>query len=701
MGSWGHGGARLDPVQVAAAAAELAVPHYCTSCIFAAAAPGATAASFQPTLNLLTSIVLVYGTTSALRGYCFSILNNRMTKRLRSQLFAALVRRETGFFDATETGTLTSRLQADCQAMTKCVATNLNIAMRNMMQAIACGVAALQVAEEVLSLSRVVGLRQATGYGLFVGSGHITCYSTKVVALTLGCALVLQGSLTAEQLTNYIFYVEFVTYASLSACDEIVEVLEALGASERVVDLLDQPPAPQVQSGKVLPSWSGRVQLCDLSFAYPTRPDTAALTAINLELQPGKLVALVGLSGSGKTSLVALLQRLYDPTSGSILIDGTDLRELDAGWYRSQLGVVNQEPRLFGTTVRDNIAYGCPGVGHQEVVAAAKEANAHAFIQALPQGYDTLITDRLLSGGQKQRVALARALVRKPRLLVLDEATSALDAESEAQVQAALDAAMAARNRTVVVIAHRLSTVRNADTTVVMDKGRIVEVGTHSELVQQRGIYYHLISRQQGHVEPAAGLSSQGAGELPGQGQQDVLPALHLPGRTPAALPGSTLGDGQAKGGGQGDGWTAAAEAQMGWSSTLLTTDESFLADHLQGTTSSDEGMGGGSEPRWGGDGGPAYNSQGQEGWEGGSHGHHRRHGMSPEPSEPDSQLLVAAAAAVTAENELASKVLGSQGEAIAFALGGSRSMLRARTLGVLVARGGGMPTGKVLTQVL
>lgn len=549
---------------VCAALAELTVPHFATKCIFTAAKEGANVASYSGYLKLLSGIIIVYGITSALRGYCFSIINNRMTMRLRSQLFHSLVMREVAFFDSTEVGTLTSRLQSDTQAMTKCIATNLNIAARNMLQAVG-GVVYLavlsptmciatlavcvllwaitlaygayarrtqrvlldtlaagnQVAEEVLSLSRIVrtfgteshegarygnwlsrlyavGLRQATGYGLFVATGHIACYMTKVVALFLGCHLVLQGALTAEQLTNYIFYVEFVTYASLSACDEVVEVAEALGASERVMAFLDAKPAPQVASGRTLTEFKGHMELKDVSFRYPSRPNNIALSNVSLRFEPGNLVALVGLSGSGKTTLVALLQRLYDPDEGIVLVDGTDLREIDAGWYRAQIGVVSQEPRLFSMSVADNIAYGCPRpVTRAEVEDAASQANAYHFCRSLPHGFDTVVTDRLLSGGQKQRIALARALVRRPKFLILDEATSALDAESEAQVQGALDAAMAARDRTVIVIAHRLSTVRNADVTVVMDKGSVAEIGTHDSLVQQGGLYHNLVARQQ------------------------------------------------------------------------------------------------------------------------------------------------------------------------------------------------------------
>ncbi|MEW5305275.1 MAG: hypothetical protein WDW36_007827 [Sanguina aurantia] len=521
--------------QVLAAACELAIPAYATKAIFSAALMAGDE-GYKSSLKMLVALVAGYSISACLRGFCFSLLNIRMTRRLRTQLFAAIIRRPVSFFDQTEVGQLTSRLQADCQAMSKSIATNLNIILRNGLQCLG-GIGYLHkvsqdvlacsntVAEEVMGLNRIVrtfgtenveekryeswldrlyhvGLRQSTGYGLFVASGHITIYATRVAALIAGCSMVVQGALTAEQLTQFIFYVEFVTYASLNVCDEYTELMEALGASERVVKLLDEKPAVQISAGAVPATFSGRVELKGVSFSYPTRPDAVALNNVSISLTPGQLTALVGLSGSGKTTVVALLQRLYDPGQGAVLVDGVDLRTLDAGWYRSHVGVVSQEPRLFASTVAANISYGCQGlnaVSRAEVEHAAKLSNAYDFIMRLPQGFDTPVTDKLLSGGQKQRIALARALVRpQMKLLVLDEATSALDAESESQVQGALDAAMRdeSLSRAVVVIAHRLSTVRKADVIIVMDRGQVIEEGSHDQLLQQRGAYFRLVQRQ-------------------------------------------------------------------------------------------------------------------------------------------------------------------------------------------------------------
>jgi ABC-type multidrug transport system fused ATPase/permease subunit len=311
-------------------------------------------------------------------------------------------------------------------------------------------------------------------------------------------------------------YVDFVVSASLAVCDQWGPVMEALGASERVISYLDAPAAPQIASGKPLPAFSGQVEFKDVSFRYPTRQEVLSLNQVSLTLQPGRLVALVGLSGSGKSTLVALLQRLYDANSGSILVDGKDITEVDAGEYRRQIGVVPQDPHLLSMSIADNIAYGLEedGVSMDDIEAAAKMANAHDFIMAFPRGYRTMVTDKLLSGGQRQRIALARALVRNPRLLILDEATSALDATSEAQVQSALDRAMKETTRSCLVIAHRLVTVRNAHDILVMDRGQIVEQGSHDSLVAQGGIYAKMVARQTGgglasNIDPTDSEESQ------------------------------------------------------------------------------------------------------------------------------------------------------------------------------------------------
>jgi ABC-type multidrug transport system fused ATPase/permease subunit len=247
------------------------------------------------------------------------------------------------------------------------------------------------------------------------------------------------------------------------------------------------------------PPITGNIEFRDVCFSYPIRTEDPVLSGFNLSLKAGETCALVGTSGSGKSSVGALLSRLYDPTSGEIVLDGHDIRTIDPHWLRSKIGVVSQEPSLFAVSVRDNIIYGDPTKSEADVLAAAEASGTSRFLSSFPDGLDTMVGERgvQLSGGQKQRVAIARALLKDPPILVLDEATSALDSESEAVVQEALDALMKSRTRTTLVIAHRLSTIKHADKIVVLDGGQIVEQGTHEELIRQGTLYPKLYQRQQ------------------------------------------------------------------------------------------------------------------------------------------------------------------------------------------------------------
>jgi len=238
----------------------------------------------------------------------------------------------------------------------------------------------------------------------------------------------------------------------------------------------------------------GKIKFTDVNFTYPTRKENPVLKGINLTLKPGQIVALVGPSGGGTSTVVGILERFYDPDSGSVSLDGHDIRNLDPAWYRSQMGYVAQEPVLFACSIKENIAFGNEQVTQEQIEWAAKQANAYEFI--LEKGFDALVGERgvRLSGGQKQRVAIARALILNPKILILDEATSALDAHSEGEVQTAIDKAM--ENRTVLVIAHRLSTVKKASKIVVIDNGQVVDQGTHEELLSKGGIYKKLVNRQ-------------------------------------------------------------------------------------------------------------------------------------------------------------------------------------------------------------
>ncbi len=321
-------------------------------------------------------------------------------------------------------------------------------------------------------------------------------YGATTLVLWYGGHLVVAGRMTLGGLTSFLVYTMFVAFALGGMGDLWAEFMRAIGAAERVFDLLERAPAMALSGGLEPDAVEGKLELQQVSFSYPTRRDVTVLKGIDLSVRPGEVIALVGSSGAGKSTIASLLMRLYDPDEGRILLDGRDLRELSPSWLRRQIGIVAQEPLLFATSVADNIRYGRESASDEEVEAAARAANAHDFIGRFPEGYRTLVGERgvQLSGGQKQRVAIARAMLKSPRLLVLDEATSALDAESEHLVKGALDVLM--KGRTTLVIAHRLSTVIGADRVLVMDGGQIVQSGAHAALITQDGLYRRLVERQ-------------------------------------------------------------------------------------------------------------------------------------------------------------------------------------------------------------
>lgn len=345
-----------------------------------------------------------------------------------------------------------------------------------------------------------ISLRQSAAYGLWNFGFNTLYHSTQVIAVLIGGMSILSGHITAEQLTKFILYSEWLIYSTWWVGDNLSNLMQSIGASEKVFRLIDVSPSDQFTAkGVRLQKLIGQVEFVDVSFHYPSRPSLPVLQHFNLTVHPGEVVALVGLSGSGKSTIVNLLLRLYEPTNGEILIDGHPMKSLNVKWLRERVGYVGQEPRLFRMDVGSNIKYGCPRVvSQQEVELAAKQAFAHDFISALPNGYQTLVDDDLLSGGQKQRIAIARAILRDPSILILDEATSALDAESEHNVKGVLRAAQSElqTKRTVFVIAHRLSTIQSADRIIVMDSGKIVEMGSHTDLLRNDGLYARLIRRQ-------------------------------------------------------------------------------------------------------------------------------------------------------------------------------------------------------------
>ncbi|MCB0064708.1 MAG: ATP-binding cassette domain-containing protein [Caldilineaceae bacterium] len=306
---------------------------------------------------------------------------------------------------------------------------------------------------------------------------------------------VLAGRLEFSTISGFLIY-SITIATSLTGLSRLYgQFREAVGAIQRVFEILDTAPAvADAPDADTLPHIQGAITFDAVSFGYES--NVAVINDVSLEIAPGEIVALVGPSGAGKSTLFNLIPRFYDPTQGTVCIDGTDIRTVTQQSLRAQIGLVPQETILFGGTIRENIVYGRLDATEAEIVEAAKAANAHTFIMDTPQGYDTVVGERgiKLSGGQRQRLAIARAILKNPRILLLDEATSSLDSESEELVQDALDHLM--QGRTSVIIAHRLSTIRGANRIIVLDQGRIVEIGEHESLLAQGGLYAHLYSLQ-------------------------------------------------------------------------------------------------------------------------------------------------------------------------------------------------------------
>jgi len=338
----------------------------------------------------------------------------------------------------------------------------------------------------------------------------VLVFSAIVFVLWLGAQAVLAGRMTAGQLSQFILYAVFTAGAVGAVAEVWGDLQRAAGATERLLQLLAaRSPVVEATATVALPTRGHGIRFDNVGFSYPSREGIAALSALSLDVRAGEHVALVGPSGAGKTTLFQLLLRFFDPQSGTILINGVSTRDVPLVELRREIGVVLQESVIFSGSVLDNIRYGAPDATFEQVQQAAAMAAAAGFIDQLPQGYDTFLGERgvRLSGGQRQRIAIARAILKNPPILLLDEATSALDAASERLVQKALD--NAAQNRTTLVIAHRLATVQQADRIVVLEQGRIVAQGRHTELLQSSPLYAQLAALQFG--EPLVRTEQGGA----------------------------------------------------------------------------------------------------------------------------------------------------------------------------------------------
>jgi ABC-type multidrug transport system fused ATPase/permease subunit len=350
---------------------------------------------------------------------------------------------------------------------------------------------------EDINSSYGIGKKIAFISGLFMGGVTMLSQTAIVLVVYVGAKQVLSGAITTGSLTSFLLYTITVAFSFAFLSSLFGDFMSAVGASERIFELMDKQPSIPHTGGETPHSVRGEIALEEVRFTYPARPEKEVLQGVSLSIPPGNIVALVGPSGGGKSTIVSLIERYYNPTSGRLTLDGIDIKQLHPKWFRSQIGFVSQEPVLFGCSIKENIAFGSTSATDEMIQEAAIKANAHQFIETFSEKYDTLVGERgvRLSGGQRQRLAIARALLLNPQILLLDEATSALDAESEFLVQQAIERLM--QNRTVLVIAHRLSTVRNANLVAVVSDGKIVETGTHAQLMESKdGIYRKLVKRQ-------------------------------------------------------------------------------------------------------------------------------------------------------------------------------------------------------------
>ena len=520
---------------------------------------GAQVMALREHFAALFAVAVALGLFSAGRFYMVSWLGERVTADLRNAVYSHVLKQSPEFFETTQTGEVLSRLSADTTLVQTVVGSSLSMGLRNVVMGVgALGVLvwtnpvvmlvlivlpslwfgrrvrklsrasqdriadSSAIAAEVLNAIPVVQSYTAEGRetARFVASTDnafatatkrslmrsvlvafiiIATSAALLWGLYQGTQAVSDGRISAGHLGQTVVYVIILASAFAVLGEVYGDLLRAAGATERLMELLGtQSPitSPSKPDLALMPSAGSAIKFEAVSFYYPSRPLQAALCNFSLNVQPGQTVAVVGPSGAGKSTVFQLLLRYYDPQSGSIVLDGVETRAQSLDALRQRVGIVPQDAVIFSSSALENIRYGKADATDEEVKAAAQAAFAHEFIAALPQGYDTFLGERgvRLSGGQRQRIAIARAMLKNPPLLLLDEATSALDAESERMVQAALESAM--RDRTTLVIAHRLATVQKADLIVVLDQGKLVEQGTHAELVARGGVYAGLAALQ-------------------------------------------------------------------------------------------------------------------------------------------------------------------------------------------------------------
>jgi ATP-binding cassette, subfamily B, bacterial len=509
----------------------------------------------------LIAILLVQGVFSFLRVYTFTTVSERTLADLRQHVYNKIIWLPISFFDQRRVGELISRITSDVSTLQDTFTFTLAELLRQLLVLLVgvpvifilfphltvfmlltfpvLVLAALffgkfirklskktqdqlatsnVIVEETLHSIAVVksftnewfeisryrkalndvvntAIRASRYRGVFISFTIVSLFGGIVAVSWYGAYLVQAGEVSVGDLFSFVLYTTFIGGSIAGLGDIYSQLQRSVGASERILEILDHPD--EQTPGRQPLKLSGKIEYDRVVFSYPTRGDVTVLKNISFLIQPGEKVALVGPSGSGKSTIISLLMRFYHPSMGKICVDDVDASLYNLSDYRSNIGIVPQEVILFGGTIRENIAYGRPGATEEEIVEAARKANAWEFIGSFPDGLNTVVGDRgvKLSGGQRQRVAIARAILKDPAILVLDEATSSLDARSEQLVQQALEKLM--ENRTTLVIAHRLSTIRKVDRILVIKDGAIIEEGSHAELAQMdNGIYSNLLKLQ-------------------------------------------------------------------------------------------------------------------------------------------------------------------------------------------------------------
>ncbi|KAH9305722.1 hypothetical protein KI387_010126, partial [Taxus chinensis] len=457
------------------------------------------------------SILVMFG--AYLQITCWTIAGEKMAQRIRTKYLRAVLRQDIEYFDTgIETGDIMHGLSTDVTQIQE--ATGVKASYReagNIAEQAASSIRTVLsfVAEdhlvarysELLSKSTPFGLKIGFAKGIGLGIIYLISYSTWAMAFFYGSILVANKTISGGDAIACFFGVNVGSRGLALALSYFAQFAQGSVSASRVFHVIERIPYIDIddREGTVLTNVKGRIEFKKIEFAYPARPDTPVLRSFNCVVRHAKTLALVGPSGAGKSTVFSLIERFYDPQTGYVLLDGVDIKELQLRWLRKQIGMVGQEPVLFATTILENILYGKEDATLNDVTAATIAANIHSFISSLPEGYSTQVGDQgvQLSGGQKQRIAIARAILKNPKILLLDEATSALDSESEKVVQEALD--RLSIGRTTIVIAHRLSTVRNADSIAVMEQGVVVEKGVHDELMEKQGCYFSLVNMFASH----------------------------------------------------------------------------------------------------------------------------------------------------------------------------------------------------------